>query len=62
MSFNEKKIIPDLRVYESEGVSKEWGRAQLKVLEASGVISPRRTQTGRCFLSMTDAEKLAANL
>ncbi len=59
MDITTKKIISDLRIYEAASVSKDHGRACLKSLEVRGVIKPKRTPTGRCLLSVEDAEILA---
>ena len=52
-------MISDLRVYEAANIHRDTGRKQLKKLEAQGIISPRRTPTGRKLLSIDDAERLA---
>ena len=62
MDISKKQIISDLRIYEAASVSKDHGRACLKVLEVRGVVNPLRTPTGRCLLSVADAELLAENL
>ena len=62
MNLSEKALIPDRRLFEAEGVSLEHGRKCLKALEDAGVIKPQRTPTGRCRLSMKDAEILAKAL
>jgi predicted site-specific integrase-resolvase len=62
MTIKKQPIIPDLRIFEAEQVSREHGRATLKRLERDGVIRPRRTRTGRCFLTVDDAERLAEAL
>ncbi len=62
MNLQTEKLIPDLRIFEIMRVSKESGRIRLKDLEASGEISPLRTPTGRCFLSVADAEVLVEHL
>ena len=59
MEIATKKIISDLRVYEAASVSKDHGRGCLKSLEVRGMIMPLRTPTGRCLLSVEDAELLA---
>ncbi len=59
MSLRDKHIILDLRVYEIQQVSREHGRKRRDELMANGVIAPIVTSTGRCLLSMRDAEKLA---
>lgn len=59
MDIKTEKIIPDLRVYEVAKISRERGRARLRDLEESGAIAPFRTPTGRCLLSIEDAELLA---
>ena len=62
MDISKKEIISDLRIYESEGVSRDHGRKVRDELEAQGLLKPRRTPTGRCLLSVKDAELLAENL
>ena len=62
MSIRKAKIVPDLRVFEARGVSREHGRKRLLQLEQDGVIAPERTPTGRCRLSFEDAERLAEAL
>ena len=62
MDISKKQIISDLRVYEAVNVSKDHGRGCLKSLEVRGVIKPLRTPTGRCLLSVADAELLANEL
>lgn len=62
MDISKKQIISDLRVYEVASVSKDYGRGCLKSLEFRGLIKPKRTPTGRCLLSVADAELLAENL
>ena len=62
MQIREAKIVPDLRVFHAQGVSKEYGRKVMRELESKGVIDPHTTQTGRCLLSFEDAERLASAL
>ena len=57
--INTMKIVPDLRVFEAASVSRELGRKRITELAERGVISPKRTPTGRCLLSFEDAERLA---
>jgi len=57
-SISGMKIVPDLRVFEAACVSRELGRKRIKELSERGVISPKHTPTGRCFLSFEDAERL----
>ncbi len=59
MDIKSEKIIPDLRVYEAARVSRERGRVCLKSLETKGAIAPLHTPTGRCLLSIEEAELLA---
>ena len=59
MSIREAKIIPDLRIYAIQNVSKEHGRKRLEELFAKGEIQPLRTSTGRTLLSFKDAKRLA---
>ena len=59
MNIKSEKIVPDLRLFEAVGVSHERGRKRIGELEAQGVIHPKRTPTGRCLLSLEDAERLA---
>ena len=59
MDIKTEKIVSDLRIYEAAKISKEHGRGCLKDLKAKGVIAPLHTPTGRCLLSIEDAELLA---
>lgn len=59
MDIRNAKIVPDVRVFEAANVSRDHGRERLRDLVAERKISPRRTPTGRCFLSFGDAEILA---
>ena len=58
MDIEMEKIIPDLRVFEVVNVSKEVGRDRIRNLTALGEISPKRTPTGRCLLSIEDVKRL----
>lgn len=60
MKLDEAKIVPDLRVFEAISVSRDTGRQRLQKLIKQGVIDPKKTPTGRCLLSITEAERLAA--
>ena len=62
MQIREAKIVPDLRVFQVQGISKEYGRKVMRELESKGLIDPHTTQTGRCLLSFEDAERLAGAL
>ena len=62
MQIRNAKIVPDLRVFQAQGVSKEFGRKVMKELAARGEIRPHTTQTGRSLLNFDDAERLAFNL
>jgi hypothetical protein len=62
LSIRQAKIVPDLRVYSTENVSREHGRKRLKELQEQGLVKPLRTPTGRTLLSFEDAERLAAAL
>lgn len=62
MEIRTAKIVPDLRVFQAQGVSKEFGRKVMLELADKGEIQPHRTPTGRCLLSFEDAERLAASL
>ncbi len=59
MSIETEKIIPDLRVFEAVNVSKETGRERVRDLTSQGYITPKRTPTGRCLLSIEDVMRLA---
>ena len=59
MDLREAKIVHDRRIYEEVGVSRDHGKEKLHYLEAKSLISPKRTPTGRCFLSFVEAEILA---
>ncbi len=62
MGIRKQAVIPDLRVYEANGVCREHGRKRRDALAKEGVIKPKRTPTGRCLLSIDDAERLEAAL
>ena len=62
MEIRNAKIVPDLRLFQAQSVSKEWGRKVMAQLADKGEISPLRTPTGRCLLSFEDAERLALEL
>ena len=62
MKLRELPIIPDTRVFAVRDVSNETGRKRMKELEASGAIKVLRTPTGRRWLTVVDAERLAAAL
>ena len=62
MGIRNKPVITDLRVYEANSVSREHGRKRRDQLASDGVINPKRTPTGRCLLSIEDAERLEAAL
>ncbi len=62
MDIKSAKIVPDLRVFQTINVSKEAGRKRMEELRTMGIIDPIRTPTGRCLLSMEDAERLANSL
>ena len=59
MTIREKKIVPDTRVFSLTDVSKERGRKRMDELESAGEITVYRTPTGRRWLSVDDAERLA---
>ena len=59
MEIRDAKIVPDLRLFQAQGVSKEWGRKVMAELIEKGEISPLKTPTGRCLLSLADTERLA---
>ena len=59
MVIRDAKIVPDLRLFQAQGVSKEWGRKVMAELVEKGEISPLKTPTGRWLLSFEDAERLA---
>ena len=59
MNIKNAKIVPDLRVFQTINVSKEAGRKRMEELSSKGLIEPLRTPTGRCLLSIEDAERLA---
>jgi len=62
MAFIDLKIVPDTQVFRATGVSNEYGRKVMLDLETRGEIRPQKTATGRCRLSIRDAERLAAAL
>ena len=62
MQIREAKIVPDLRVFQVQGISKEWGRKVMAELADKGEINPLKTPTGRCLLSFEDAERLVLEL
>jgi hypothetical protein len=62
MSIRDKKIVPDTRVFSLRDVSKERGRKRMEELEVAGEITVYRTPTGRRWLTISDAERLAAAL
>ena len=62
MNIRQASIVPDTRVFAFMGLSKEAGRKRMKELEASGAIKVLRTPTGRRWLTVVDAERLAAAL
>ena len=62
VEIRDAKIVPDLRLFQAQGISKEWGRKVMAELVEKGEISPLMTPTGRCLLSFTDAERLAHEL
>lgn len=62
MTLHNSKIVPDVQVFRTRGVSKEYGRKVMQELESRGEISPHRTSTGRYTLSFDDAERLALAL
>lgn len=59
MKLREAPIVPDTRVFAFMGLSKEAGRKRMQELEASGDIEVLRTPTGRRWLTVSDAERLA---
>lgn len=62
MKLRDAPIVPDVRVFALRTVSKETGRKRMQELEASGDIEVLRTSTGRRWLTVRDAERLAAAL
>ena len=62
MAIRDAKIVPDLRLFQAQGVTKEWGRKVMAELVEEGEINPLKTATGRCLLSFEDAERLANEL
>jgi len=59
MNLQEKPVVPDIRVFALKDVSKETGRKRMDELEACGAIQVLRTPTGRRWLTVADAERLA---
>jgi len=62
MRLREAPIVPDTRVFALNDVSKEAGRKRMRELEASKAIKVLRTPTGRRWLTVADAERLAKAL
>ena len=62
MAIRDVKIVPDLRLFQAQGVTKEWGRKVMAELVEEGEINPLKTGTGRCLLSFKEAERLATEL
>lgn len=59
MDIRSAKIVPDLRVFEQARVSRDHGREILRSLVSERKIAPKRTPTGRCFLTFNEAKILA---
>lgn len=59
MKLRDAPIVPDTRVFAFGNVSKEAGRKRMEELEANGDIEVLRTPTGRRWLTVSDAERLA---
>ena len=59
MDLMELKVIADSKLWPVLGVGRDKGRRDLKKLEAQGLVSPRRTLTGRSELSFRDLVELA---
>jgi hypothetical protein len=62
MEIGNSKVVPDIQVYRTCGISTDYGRKVLDELERRGEIEPKRTSTGRSFLSFEDTERLAQSL
>ena len=59
MKLRELPIVPDTRVFAVRDVSNDTGRKRMQELEANGDIEVLRTSTGRRWLTVRDAERLA---
>lgn len=62
MKLQEAPVVPDTRVFALHSVSKEAGRKRMDELEEGGQIVVLRTPTGRRWLTVADAERLAKAL
>ena len=62
MKLREAAIVPDTRIFTLKAISKEAGRKRMQRLEADGKITVVRTPMGRRWLTVADAERLAAAL
>ena len=60
MELLDAKIIACTKVWPTLGVGRDKGRRDLKKLEAEGLVSPKRTPTGRSDLSYRDLFALAS--
>ena len=59
MRLAEEKLIPDSRVWPFLNVSRDKGRRDLRDLEGRGLVTPKRSPTGRIEVSFNDLVTLA---